>query len=85
MRLTDLIEERLRKAFAPAALTIEDESEKHRGHAGFREGGESHFRVYIKADAFAEMPRLQRHRAVHTALGEPVMTRLHALALTIES
>lgn len=85
MSLTAIIEERLRDAFQPDLLTIEDESEKHRGHAGFQEGGESHFRVHIRAAAFGKLSRLQRHRAVHAALGKEVMTRLHALALQIET
>ncbi len=84
MRLSQVIEERLREVFAPDMLNVEDESEKHRGHAGYREGGDSHFRVHIRAPAFASMSRLERHRAVHDALGPDVMTRLHALALHVE-
>lgn len=78
------IEQKLAEAFAPEILRVEDESERHRGHAGFREGGESHFRVHIRAAAFAGMSRLERHRAVHAALGPDVMDRIHALALQIE-
>ncbi|MDF0600115.1 BolA family transcriptional regulator [Psychromarinibacter sp. C21-152] len=84
MSLTETIEQRLRDSFAPDTLSVEDESEKHRGHAGYREGGESHFRVHISAPAFASMSRLERHRAVHAALGAEVMDRVHALALHIE-
>jgi len=84
MRLLEIIETRLQEAFAPEALSVEDESEKHRGHAGYRDGGDSHFRVEIKAPVFAGMTRLQRHRAVHDALGAEVMGRLHALALHID-
>ncbi|WP_172299831.1 BolA family transcriptional regulator [Pseudoruegeria sp. HB172150] len=85
MKLSQTIEQRLRETFAPDELTVEDESEKHRGHAGYREGGDSHFRVHIRAAAFGPMSRLERHRAIHAALGEDVMTSLHALALHIES
>ena len=84
MRLARIIETRLREAFAPEELSVEDESEKHRGHAGYREGGDSHFKVHIRAGVFAPMSRLARHRAVHEALGPDIMTRLHALALHIE-
>jgi BolA protein len=62
-----------------------DESERHRGHAGYREGGESHFRVTIAAPAFGAMSRIDRHRAVHEALGRDLVARIHALALTIET
>ena len=85
MRLSQIIEAKLRDSFRPEALSVEDESEKHRGHAGYREGGDSHFRVHIRAPAFAEMTRLERHRAIHAALGDEVMGRLHALALHIET
>ncbi len=84
MRLSHIIEQKLRDAFAPDRLTVEDESEKHRGHAGYREGGDSHFRVHIRSAQFAPLTRIERHRAIHAALGPEVMTRLHALALQIE-
>jgi BolA protein len=84
MAVTDEIGERLRVAFAPRDLSVVDESERHRGHAGWRDGGETHFRVTIRAEAFAPMSRLQRHRAVHAALGSDLIGRIHALALEIE-
>lgn len=64
-------------------LNVVDESENHRGHAGHREGGESHFHVSIAAPVFAGMTRLARHRAVHAALGPGIVGRIHALGLTI--
>ena len=84
MRLRDEIEARLTAAFAPRALSVVDDSERHRGHAGWREGGETHFNVAIAADAFAPMSRIERHRAVHAALGPDLMARIHALALQIK-
>ena len=83
MAMVQTIEGRLRAAFAPTDLTVEDESEAHRGHAGFQEGGERHFAVRIRSQAFDGMSRLERHRAVHSALGPEVMGRIHALALDI--
>ena len=83
MALSDLIRQRLAEAFAPRSLDVVDESEAHRGHSGFREGGESHFRVTMRAEALAPMSRLERHRAVHAALGSQVMGQLHALALDV--
>ena len=83
MALSQVIHDRLAAAFEPRAIEVLDESESHRGHAGFREGGESHFRVHLRAAAFEPMSRLERHRAVHAALGEEVMGRLHALALDV--
>ncbi len=83
MAVADEIETRLRAVFQPHVLVIEDESEKHIGHSGYREGGESHFRVEIRAGEFAQMSRIERHRAVHAALGNDLVERIHALALQI--
>jgi len=83
MSVRDEIESALRAAFAPAELRVEDVSEDHRGHAGWREGGETHFDVRIRAEAFAPMSRIARHRAVHGALGADLVARIHALSLDI--
>jgi BolA protein len=72
----------LETAFAPRELEVRDDSEAHRGHAGYQEGGESHFSVRIRAGAFEGMNRVQQHRAVHKALGD-IVPRIHALALDI--
>jgi BolA protein len=81
--LTAEIRARLEAAFQPTRLEIVDESESHRGHSGWREGGETHFRVTISAPAFAAMSRIERHRAVHSALGREMTGRIHALALAV--
>ena len=75
------IEERLREAFSPGALEVVDDTESHRGHAGFTEGVESHFNVMIRAEIFRGMSRVARHRAIHTALGAELISRIHALAI----
>lgn len=76
------IDNKLRQRFAPARLDIEDESSKHRGHAGHREGGESHFRVEIVSDAFEGHNRVARQRMVYEALKAELDAGLHALAIT---
>ena len=83
MTVAQEIHDRLTAAFAPHALEVIDDSERHRGHGGYREGGESHFNVTIRAGAFEGMSRVARHRAVHTALGAELVSRIHALALDI--
>ena len=85
MRVEDEIREKLTAAFRPRELEIVDESERHRGHAGYQEGGQSHFQVRIVAEAFEGQGRLVRHRAVHEALGPELIGRIHALALKISS
>ena len=81
MSMSAEIERRLTAAFAPEALTVENESSRHAGHAGDDGTGESHFRVTIRAKALGPMSRIERHRAVHAALGPEVVGRIHALTL----
>ncbi len=77
------IERKLRDAFTPERLVVTDESEGHRGHSGWREGGETHFRVEIVAGAFDGMGRVDRQRAVYRVLDEELKGRVHALALDV--
>jgi BolA protein len=81
MRVHDLITRKLTEAFRPESLRIVDESHQHEGHAGHRPGGESHFRVYIVAQAFAGKSRLERHRLVNGALAAELAGSVHALAV----
>lgn len=80
----DEIHSRLAAAFAPSRLEVVDDSEAHRGHSGYQEGGQSHFNVLIRSTAFEGQSRVTRHRAVHAALGAELISRIHALALDID-
>tara|TARA_R110001583_G_scaffold10586_1_gene48520 strand:- start:620 stop:877 length:258 start_codon:yes stop_codon:yes gene_type:complete len=84
MSVTQEISDRLEEAFAPSELSVVDDSESHRGHGGFREGGESHFNVKIRSAHFKGLSRVARHRAVHEALGPDLIGRIHALALDLD-
>jgi len=81
MHIHDILTRKLTAAFAPASLTIVDESHLHAGHAGHRPGGESHFRVTIVSDAFGGRSRVERHRMVNAALAEELAGGIHALAI----
>jgi BolA protein len=81
MRTQDVITEKLRNAFAPESLRVEDESHHHEGHAGHRPGGETHYRVYIVSDAFRGKSRVERHRLVNAALAAELAGGVHALAI----
>ncbi|HEX7770211.1 MAG TPA: BolA family protein [Dokdonella sp.] len=74
------IRERLEAALVPAELEIEDESHRHVGHEGARDG-RGHFRVRVVAEAFRGQLPLARHRAVYAALGEMMQTDIHALSI----
>jgi BolA protein len=79
--IAEAIRDKLTKAFAPTRLEVEDDSARHRGHAGAREGGESHFNVLIEADAFAGKPKVARQRLVYQALAEELAGPVHALSV----
>ena len=81
MRTQDVITEKLRKAFAPESLRVEDESHQHEGHAGHRPGGQTHYRVYIVSGAFRGKSRVERHRMVNAALAAELAGGVHALAI----
>ena len=81
MGTQDVITEKLRKAFAPESLRVEDESHRHEGHAGHRPGGETHYRVYIVSHAFRGKSRIERHRLVNAALAAELAGGVHALAI----
>lgn len=74
------IEKRLRSAFDPSTLEIQDESHLHAGHAGAREG-KGHFRVRIVSGRFSGTSPIQRHRLIYEALGSLMETDIHALAI----
>ena len=81
MTVADEIRARL-AALAPERLDLEDESERHHGHAGWREGGNTHWRLTIVSASFAGKNTVARHRMVYAALGELMQHPIHALAIT---
>ena len=74
------LRERLESRFAPAQLTVEDESHLHEGHAGAATG-QSHFRVRIVSEAFRGIPSVARHRLVYAAVDDLLKSDIHALAI----
>lgn len=83
--LTEIIRSKLEAAFSPSLLDLVDESEKHRGHAGHREGGESHFRLTIVSDKFEGQSRLERQRSVNNVLHHELADQIHALTTSAKT
>jgi BolA family transcriptional regulator, general stress-responsive regulator len=81
MGVRETIARKLTESFAPVSLKILDESHQHEGHAGHRPGGETHFRVYIVAEAFRGKTRLARHRMINDMLADELKSGVHALAI----
>jgi BolA family transcriptional regulator, general stress-responsive regulator len=85
MSAADRIRARLTEAFAPAELQVVDESDRHKGHAGARPEGETHFRVQIVAEAFRGKSRVDAHRMINQALDVEFARGLHALAINAKA
>ncbi|MEO3427250.1 BolA family protein [Pelagibius sp. CAU 1746] len=81
MAVAQTIEQKLTEALAPQRLKVVDDSEKHKGHAGYREGGETHFSVEVVSAAFAGQSRVARQRRVYEILAEELAAGVHALQL----
>jgi len=69
----------LEQALAPLSVEVFDDSARHEGHAGAREGG--HYRVTLIAPAFAGRPQLERHRMVYSAVAPLMGQGIHALSI----
>lgn len=81
--IADEMAERL-AALDPTRLEIIDESENHRGHSGWREGGQTHWRIRMASPRFAGLSRIEQHRLVNRTLGD-IVPRIHALALELSA
>ena len=85
MAVAEIITEKLNLAFRPEILELVDDSERHRGHGGYREGGESHFNLRMVSAAFAGQNRVARQRAVNKVLAEELAGPVHALSMDLRA
>lgn len=83
MSLRDEIETVLTREFAPTSIEVIDDSERHIGHAGYKEGGNTHFRIIITASFFDNLSRVAQHRAINDALKAQFNAGIHALNIKI--
>jgi BolA family transcriptional regulator, general stress-responsive regulator len=72
-------------ALDPVEIDLADESEQHRGHAGYQAGGNTHWRLSIVSPRFAGQSVVARHRMVYQALGNLMQHPIHALAISARS
>ena len=82
MQVRASILRKLTDALQPVTIEVIDESEQHHGHGGWREGGETHFRVRLVSAAFSGKSRVERHRIVNGLLEDELKGRVHALAIS---
>lgn len=74
----------LQQSLSPVHLDVEDDSHRHAGHAGARDG-RGHFNVHVVSTAFEGMSALARHRAVYAAVGSMMDTDIHALSINAQT
>ncbi|MDO9429879.1 MAG: BolA family protein [Pseudomonadota bacterium] len=77
----ETIHDKLTAVFSPTRLEIQDDSDRHAGHAGATPGGESHFNVLIEAQAFAGASKVARQRLIYKALSDELAGPVHALSI----
>lgn len=85
MAVVDKIIKKLEERFTPERLDVLDESQLHKGHAGARPGGETHFRVKITSTVFDGLSRIDRHRLINDCLSEELAGPIHALNLKVRT
>jgi len=85
MSVQETISRKLTEELAPQSLNVIDESHLHAGHAGAREGGESHFRIHVIAERFDGMTRVARQRLINQILRDELAGPVHALAMKTET
>jgi len=85
MSVEAIMEEKLKAAFTPQSLEIENQSHMHAGHAGDPGTGESHFHIHMVAETFEGKNRVARQREVYQVLKAELDGPVHAMALSIKS
>lgn len=81
MGMAETIDDKLRAGLSPSNLVVVDDSHHHVGHAGHREGGESHFSVTVVSEKFTGVNRVNRQRMVHELLKDELASTIHALQI----
>ncbi len=85
MSVKETMEYKLKEAFSPEEISVVDESHLHKGHGGWREAGETHFRVELVSEKFSGVSRIDRHRMVNETLRQELEEGVHALAIRASS
>ncbi len=81
MLVAEIIHQKISERLTPLRLEVKDESHLHAGHAGAREGGQSHFSVLIVSDQFEGLSRVARQRLINDILRDELAGPIHALSL----
>ena len=85
MSVAETIQRKIRERLSPTKLEVKDESHLHAGHAGAREGGQSHFRLLVVAEQFEGLTPVARQRLINDILRDELAGPIHALAMKTQT
>jgi BolA protein len=81
MTISDRIIKNITEQLVTFKLQVEDESHLHQGHAGYIEGGETHFKIIVVSDDFKGKSKVLRHKMIYNILQKEIEDRIHALSI----
>ncbi|MBL4619746.1 MAG: BolA family transcriptional regulator [Marinicaulis sp.] len=85
MSVSKTIHSKISDRLPSSRVEVIDESHLHVGHAGAREGGQSHFRLRVVCDQFEGLSRVARQRMINDILREELAGPIHALAMKTQT
>lgn len=85
MSVAKIISDKLKNNLNIQSLDVVDESEKHRGHAGWQDRGESHFLLKIISDDFLDLNKVKRHKLIYSILDNEIKNKIHAISIVAKA
>lgn len=79
--MIESIQEKLEKELAPDFIKLRDDSGKHAGHAGWREGELTHLHIVIASQKFKGLSKVKRHQYIYKILSEELDAGLHSISI----
>ena len=79
------IKEKLNKEFSPYFLEVDDVSEMHKGHKGYKEGQATHFSIMIKSEKIYGMKKVEIHRLINSVLAQEWENGVHSISISAEA
>lgn len=79
--IKEIIERKLNAEFSPVFLDIQDDSDKHKHHSGWKEGGETHFTLIVVSNSFETKSKVERHKSIYKVLSSELKSHIHALSI----
>jgi BolA family transcriptional regulator, general stress-responsive regulator len=79
------IQRKIEKALDPNFIQLRDDSGKHAGHVGWREGKLTHLHIVVASKKFEGLSKVKRHQYIYKILAEEIEAGLHAVSMKVYS